>query len=298
MKISNCFPFIFSVFKCIVINMPEEFVENYCQSANLYKLPNYYNNNIQDDVPRFAYFKWSLIVFSILASLNMACPQIWTLMEGNVISTVTSHCRGQLIGSENREKMAMDIAKYIQLFAKNNFYLMKYLLSMILVLLTITLQFHFLLRVTDLQGIFPYMSIVFNWMSEDNANRVDPLYKVFPRLIKCSITYAEPSGSLVIGTALCTSKNNESLEFMHVAAILLLVTCIASIAMDLVMLIVTLWAFNYSTNKKYRCIRSHKFLTCNQKFFCVLIEKNIDALLWNDILDQLSMTSNSNNKIY
>merc|ERR1719430_1533 len=84
---------------------------------------------------------------------------------------------------------------------------MKYVFCEFLNLINIILQ----LLITNrfLGGEFTaYGSRVVDFMNQDPSERTDPMYKVFPRITKCTFHRYGPSGSIERHDALCVLSIN------------------------------------------------------------------------------------------
>ena len=209
----------------------------------------------------------------------------------------TTNCRGVLIHErEVREKLAESICNFIDLFANNKMYIVKFIICNTFSSLVFVLQFITLTYVTGIYNEPSAIVNVFTWVMGKNADRRDFLSEIFPKWLKCEINPYGPSGTVQVKDQICTAPNNSMQELMHIIAIYIVGAFAILNLIDYLLITLAIVFFKHSNTGTNKVIKRLAKFTCSQRLLCILIRKNIDIVLWEDILDQLAYTNDVNSK--
>ena len=220
------------------------------------------------------------------------------MFEGNAITKATTNCRGVLIHEkEVREKLGESIANFIDRFEKNKMYLVKFILCNTLSSMMFIAQFFTLTYLTGLdKDESSAITNVWKWIMEDNADRRDGLSEVFPKWVKCIIHTMGPGGNLEKRDQLCLAPNNSMQELMHIIAIYMVGAFAVLNLIDYLLITLAMVFFKQSNTRTNKVIKRLAKFTGSQILLCILISKNVDIVLWEEILDQLAYTTHQNSQ--
>ena len=209
----------------------------------------------------------------------------------------TTNCRGMMVHEkEVREKLAESIANYIDLFSRNNIYFAKFMLCKTLSSMMFVVQFVTLTYVTGIHNEPSAIKNVFTWIMSDNAERRDSLSEIFPKWVTCLIKEYGPAGEIQTKDQLCVAPCNSTLEMMHIAAIYIVAAFAILNLIDYLLITLAMVFFKQSNTRTNKVIKRLAKFSYSQTLLCILIRKNIDIVLWDEILDQLAFTTDQNSK--
>ena len=241
--------------------------------------------------------RYGLIVLAFLGVMNIGSTQMWRICEGNAITMATTNCRGVLIHEkEVREKLSDSICNFIDLFSANKMYIVKFILCNTLSSIVFVMQ---LVTLTYVTGIYKEPSAivnVFSWVMVNNADRKDFLSDIFPKLLRCIINPYGPAGAKMVKDNVCTAPSNSMQEIMHIIGIYIVGAFAILNLIDYLLITLALMFFKHSNTGTNKVIKRLSNFTCSQRLLCILIRKNIDIVLWEEILNQLAYTTDQKSK--
>ena len=241
--------------------------------------------------------RFGIIVLAFLGVMNIGSTQIWRICEGNAITMATTNCRGMMIHEkEVREKLADSICNFIDLFANNKMYIVKFIICNTLSSLVFVMQ---LLTLTYVTGIYNEPSAivnVFKWVMINNVDRTDFLSEIFPKLMRCLFNPYGTAGKVMLKDIVCTAPTNSMQEFMHIIAIYIVGAFAILNLIDYLLITLAIVFFKQSNTGTNKVIKRLAKFTLSQSLLCILIRKNLDIVLWEEILDQLAYTTGQKSK--
>ena len=197
---------------------------------------------------------------------------------------------------EVREKLADSICNFIDLFANNKMYIVKFIICNTLSSLVFVMQ---LLTLTYVTGIYNEPSAivnVFKWVMINNVDRTDFLSEIFPKLMRCLFNPYGTAGKVMLKDIVCTAPTNSMQEFMHIIAIYIVGAFAILNLIDYLLITLAIVFFKQSNTGTNKVIKRLAKFTLSQSLLCILIRKNLDILLWEEILDQLAYTTGQKSK--
>jgi hypothetical protein len=115
------------------------------------------------------------------------------------------------------------------------------------------------------------------------SNRTDPLILAFPKIIACSTDIYGPGGSVMAASSFCVCPSNRINEFLHIAGLILIPILILLCIFDYLVLALAILMFPY---KKKQFTPKLKKVSVDKKLFGILLSKNLDPLMWEEVLLQ------------
>jgi hypothetical protein len=149
-----------------------------------------------------------------------------------------------------------------------------------------------------LGGVFmTYGSEVIDFMNMDDANRTDPMMKVFPRVTKCTFHHFGPSGSIVKKDAICVLGLNIINEKIYVMLWFWLITLALLTGAYLIYMVAIIALPALRRNMVTRKARPdkkdpayHLVKECNigDWFMIFLVSRNMDTTMYNIFIDEIT----------
>jgi len=238
-----------------------------------------------------------MIIFYLQFVINIFAKYAWTYMEGGHIHYITTGCVGQQIRKDKEDDVVRGIIKRVKNFSRRTHYLLKYVLANLFILVVYAAQATwYLYMFSFFQGRDQGFGIqqVLEWYNTPHKLRNDPLIKVFPRQLGCSLNTYGPSGTVQKLDLLCTTGSFNSInELAHLIGlcILILVPLLVSLNMCLTAWVLLRYPNSNTENKADRkYYRALKSMTYDQHLLFVLIRKNVSPRMWSKIMDEATDT--------
>jgi len=249
-----------------------------------------------------AYYQWVPFVLFLQGVMFYIPHYLWKAFEHKKIDKITSGVRGKTLANnaDSRRDSLEDLINYLwETKGTHNMYAFKYLFCDLLNVVNVIGQIYFINFF--LGGVFmTYGTEVIDFMNMDDANRTDPMMKVFPRVTKCTFHHYGPSGTVNKKDALCILGLNIINEKIYVTLWfwLVILACLTAIYLIYVVAILAVPALRNGMVSRKGRDREHKdhayHLVTNASvgvgdwFMIFLVSRNMDSTMYNMFLEEIT----------
>jgi hypothetical protein len=246
-----------------------------------------------------AYYQWVPFVLFLQGVMFYIPHYLWKAFEHKKIDKITSGVRGKTLVNklEERRDCLEDLISYLwETKGTHDLYAFKYLFCDLLNVVNVVGQIYFINFF--LGGVFmTYGTEVIDFMNMDDANRTDPMMKVFPRVTKCTFHHYGPSGTVNKKDALCILGLNIINEKIYVTLWfwLVILACLTAMYFIYVVAIVAVPALRNSmvTRKAGLANRQQAYDLANNAaigdwFMIFLVSRNMDSTMYNLFITEIS----------
>lgn len=316
--------FIGEPITCLVDEIPASFINAYCWTYGTFTDDRLENGEIGKDIIQpgvgnipeggesetkyHNYYQWVYFTLLIQAMLFYVPRYIWKNWEGRKIEKLTHNVKLVITDEGYKFEGKEIIINYMKKnMGAHNEYALKFFFCSLLNLFNLIGQLYFMDYFFN--GEFSTYGLeVIKFISMEPNSRFDPMARVFPSMTKCSFHKYGPSGSIEHLDGLCILPLNTLNEviylflwywfhFMIVLAGASVLSQILNYLFTCSRCVVTeceLICISFENIEKF--IRKIKI---GDWFFLHQLSKNIDSILYEDILETLSanMESNESNNL-
>merc|ERR1711899_669237 len=214
-----------------------------------------------------AYYQWVPFVLFLQGVMFYIPHYLWKTFEHKKIDKITSGVRGKTlpINTDKRRDSLEDQINFINFF---------------------------------LGGVFmTYGTEVIDFMNMDDANRTDPMMKVFPRVTKCTFHHYGPSGTVNKKDALCILGPNIINEKIYVTLWfwLVILACMTAVYLIYVVAIIAVPGLRRGmVTRKARAdhVDQAYHLVTNAStgdwFMIFLVSRNMDSTMYNIFIEEIT----------
>ena len=252
-----------------------------------------------------AYFKYCEYIFGILCVLSAAIFNLWNAIEGNIVDNFTSEFRqhvltdasGKSDGEDLRKRHMEYFKKFFIQYKHFRWYGAKYLFiyvvaiisKIIYIIIFATIIFD---NYSDLFNLHAYTNVVKLSFKDDLQQlRTDRLAVLFPTFFSCLIPLTGSSGSTFNGTVTCTSMTNTLASKIHVFSIIFCWCMLIALIIDCLWLLFSMWCLPHAKSSGNKEVNQYlSDFTIGKRILFMLFEKNVDAIFWEELLQDLFST--------
>lgn len=217
-----------SAIQCMLdggVKVSGSIINSYCWIMSTYSLPRHWNGTVgtdflhhgvgpqkeEDETVYHAYYQWVPLFLSFQAVMFYFPHYVWKCLEGGRFRKIMAGLNASMYA--NREMDLKNLTNYLVqrmgpgMQSEHRFWALKFYFCEILNFINVIVQ----IAVTDsfLGGAFSKFGLeAATWSDTDGEERVDPMYRVFPRMTKCMFQKFGPSGTIEKLDALCVLGMN------------------------------------------------------------------------------------------
>lgn len=300
----TCNDLIGSTISCINDSVPGNVLNTYCWIMSTFSVPGTGGAHPglgpeTGEETVHAYYQWVPFVLFLQGVMFYIPHYLWKAFEHKKIDKITSGVRGKTLVNklEERRDCLEDLISYLwETKGTHDLYAFKYLFCDLLNVVNVVGQIYFINFF--LGGVFmTYGTEVIDFMNMDDANRTDPMMKVFPRVTKCTFHHYGPSGTVNKKDALCILGLNIINEKIYVTLWfwLVILACLTAMYFIYVVAIVAVPALRNSmvTRKAGLGNRQQAYDLANNAaigdwFMIFLVSRNMDSTMYNLFITEIS----------
>lgn len=310
--------FIGEPINCIIDEIPAYFINSYCWTYGTFTIVELENGQIGYDIIKpgvrsiiqdnfeikfHKYYQWVYFTLLIQAILFYIPRYIWKILEGGKLEKLTHNLNLVITDDGYKFEGKEIIINYMNKnMGTHNGYAFRYLLCLVLNLINIIGQLYFMDYF--LNGEFSTYGLqVFKFINMEPETRFDPMSLVFPSMTKCTFNKYGPSGGIEYLDSLCVLPLNSLNEIIYIFLWYWFHLVVFFTAVSIVYhILIYLFPCNrsYVTEDELICIpfeNIEKFvekIKMGDWFFLYQLSKNIDPILYEDILATLSAKMEQN----
>lgn len=243
------------------------------------------------------YYQWVVFFLCFQAATFYFPKLVWDSSEGGLMKSIASGLNRSLYKDEDvsgRKKVVVDyISSHIRM---HNNYVFKYWACELMCFIVVIAN---ILMVNEFLGgeFFSYGTEVLHYSNKDQADRVDPMIFVFPRMTKCNFRHIGPSGSIVRNDAFCIlplNILNEKIFIMQWFWFILLAVLFGLLILYRVMLVVVPSLRPRIMHQHNKAVPLDVFQSFTQRtsigdwWIMYVLSRNIDPLIYGNIMSKLA----------
>lgn len=303
---------------CMIDEIPKKMIDTYCWIYGTYLVSNKINGEIGRDViepgvtnfindgtherKHYAYYQWIGFVLLFQALLFYIPYYVWKTWENGRLKTLSLNLNSPVLDAEYRRERQSAVSTYLyENLRHHNMYLIRFVFCELLNLMNIVAQILFIDWFLD--GEFKTYGIqVFKFVQMHPDLRIDPMVYMFPKVTKCSFHKYGPSGSIQFLDGLCLLPlniiNEKIYIFLWFWFLILSVLSIFSLIYRINILcipklrhVLLSMRVGFSSRKSINKLLEKCYI--GDWFILYQLSKNIDSIIFKDIVSELNEKLNS-----
>lgn len=300
--------FLGTPIECSIEGVEPEMGNLYCWITSTYTIPNRVGENVphpgvsyfdpsSDQLKLHKYYQWTGLFLLFQAILFYSSHYVWKLCEGGRVKALTGDLKSY------DEKILDEKVKTLrEYFDKNIFlhtsYYTRFVICETFNLINVILQMFLIDWFLNFE-FYTYGWNVLSFTTWEQAERLDPMSRIFPKVAKCSFNKYGPSGTMETRDGLCILPINVINEKIYIFLWFWLLLLSAMSFAALIMRILNTFSrrFRYFTFiSKYGIAEAKdvKYLSYRMGpgdwFMLTQVAKNLDALVLKKLITELAVS--------
>jgi len=298
-----------STISCFGADVPGNVLNTYCWIMSTFSVPDSAGGHAAahpglgpegDQETVHAYYQWVPFVLFLQGVMFYLPHYLWKTFEHKKMDKITSGVRMKTHGQMDMDSKRDSLGNLVDYLSKtsgtHDGYAFKYLFCDMLNVVNVVGQIYFI----DffLGGVFmTYGTEVIDFMNQDDANRTDPMMKVFPRVTKCTFHHYGPSGTVNKKDALCVLGLNIINEKIYVTLWFWLVTLAVLTALYLIYVVAivavpglrrSMVARKAKQGHVDQAFHLVKNASIGDWFMIYIVSRNMDSTMYNIFIEEIT----------
>ncbi len=177
-------------------------------------------------------------------------------------------------------RSAQLIVHHVDKFKDKYYYFHRYVCFLIFQLVSVCLVFGIICNIMDVRVNGMSFDVI-NWLQKEHEDRQDFLSSKFPETVLCFLdSYSSIGKNINSEYIQCHIGINILFQSLHICALWLHLGLLFVVIIDFI------WHIYMFVSRKHTPVL--RYMPISKHFFCLLLEKNIPYLTWNEVLALLS----------